>query len=229
MFISNKYLKTYLNLIQKRNSFPCKEELAEIHHIIPKSLGGSNSKKNLVVLSAREHYIAHKLLTKCTYGKDREKMINAFWGMNNRCINNSKYGFISSRSYESARKLFVEIAGSTTRGKTYEEIHGIEKAKELKALRGANVSKHRKGKSWEQIFGKEKADILRQKVSDGAAKRVGRKLTDEQKLKISLSSKGKKYPKKICPVCNTSIPSNNFKRHLFRHQQSSAPEERPQQ
>ena len=229
MFVSNKYLKIYFSLIQKRNFFPCEEELTEIHHIIPKSLGGSNSKKNLIILSAREHYIAHKLLTKCTSGENKQKMINAFWFMNNRCINNSKYGFISSRSYESARKLFLEVAGSATRGKTYEEIHGTEKAKELKALRGTITSKHRKGKSWEQIFGQEKAEILREKVSAGAAKRVGKKLTNEQKLKISLSSKGKVYPKKLCPICNTSIPSNNFKRHLNCHRQSSAPEEKPQQ
>ena len=34
----------------------------EEHHIIPKSLGGSNSIDNLVLLTAREHYIAHLLL-----------------------------------------------------------------------------------------------------------------------------------------------------------------------
>ena len=34
----------------------------ERHHIIPKSLGGTNDKTNLVLLSAREHYIAHLLL-----------------------------------------------------------------------------------------------------------------------------------------------------------------------
>ena len=36
----------------------------EIHHIIPRSLGGSDEESNLVMLSAREHYIAHLLLWK---------------------------------------------------------------------------------------------------------------------------------------------------------------------
>ena len=34
----------------------------ELHHILPKSLGGDNTKNNLVLLTAREHYIAHLLL-----------------------------------------------------------------------------------------------------------------------------------------------------------------------
>lgn len=34
----------------------------ELHHIIPKCLGGSNERSNLVMLTAKEHYIAHKLL-----------------------------------------------------------------------------------------------------------------------------------------------------------------------
>jgi 5-methylcytosine-specific restriction endonuclease McrA len=34
----------------------------EIHHILPKSLGGSNDKSNLVELTAREHYIVHMLI-----------------------------------------------------------------------------------------------------------------------------------------------------------------------
>jgi hypothetical protein len=36
----------------------------EKHHIIPKCLGGTDRKDNLVYLSAREHYVAHQLLAK---------------------------------------------------------------------------------------------------------------------------------------------------------------------
>ena len=34
----------------------------ENHHVIPKCLGGSNDNSNLVRLTAREHFIVHKLL-----------------------------------------------------------------------------------------------------------------------------------------------------------------------
>lgn len=41
-----------------------KGEYFETHHIVPKSLGGTDDKNNLVNLTAREHYIAHLLLVK---------------------------------------------------------------------------------------------------------------------------------------------------------------------
>ena len=36
----------------------------EKHHITPRSLGGTNHKGNLVVLTAEEHYVIHQLLVK---------------------------------------------------------------------------------------------------------------------------------------------------------------------
>jgi hypothetical protein len=36
----------------------------EKHHIIPKSLGGSDAKDNLVYLPYRHHYVAHRLLAR---------------------------------------------------------------------------------------------------------------------------------------------------------------------
>jgi hypothetical protein len=50
----------------------------ELHHIVPRSLGGNNSKNNLVQLTAREHFIAHLLLAKAT---DDPKMIKALHKM----------------------------------------------------------------------------------------------------------------------------------------------------
>lgn len=59
------YKRIYKNLIKKRRSEPLPYDVyGEKHHIIPVSLGGNNSKKNLIRLSAREHYIAHLLLFK---------------------------------------------------------------------------------------------------------------------------------------------------------------------
>ena len=49
----------------------------EKHHIIPKSLGGNNRKENLVNLSAREHFICHRLLVKMLNGDAKNKMIYA--------------------------------------------------------------------------------------------------------------------------------------------------------
>lgn len=76
IFIDNKYTSTYYRIIERsknRNIFGYTEK----HHIIPKSLGGTNSKTNIVVLTAREHYLCHLLLTKMTTGKNRIRMIHA--------------------------------------------------------------------------------------------------------------------------------------------------------
>lgn len=36
----------------------------ERHHVVPKCLGGTEEKGNIVLLSAKEHFFAHRLLTK---------------------------------------------------------------------------------------------------------------------------------------------------------------------
>jgi hypothetical protein len=36
----------------------------EKHHVVPKCLGGTNDASNIILLSAKEHFFAHKLLTR---------------------------------------------------------------------------------------------------------------------------------------------------------------------
>lgn len=64
------YQKIYDDLISKAR-YECRKKLNkqdinyvyyENHHIIPKCLGGNDEKNNLVLLTAKEHFIAHKLL-----------------------------------------------------------------------------------------------------------------------------------------------------------------------
>ena len=59
------YIKIYNNLVSnKTHRKKGKDVYYESHHIIPKSLGGDNEKSNLVLLTSREHFVAHRLLTK---------------------------------------------------------------------------------------------------------------------------------------------------------------------
>lgn len=46
----------------------------EKHHIIPKSLGGSNEPTNIVKLTYRQHWLIHYLLIKLTTGDAKRKM-----------------------------------------------------------------------------------------------------------------------------------------------------------
>jgi hypothetical protein len=57
------HTKQYNLLICKaRNRGLAADTYYEKHHVVPKSLGGSNSKSNLVYLTGREHFVAHMLL-----------------------------------------------------------------------------------------------------------------------------------------------------------------------
>lgn len=58
------YKLCYDRLIQNAKERNVVDGYVEVHHIIPKSHGGSDDNSNLVKLTAREHYIAHLLLVK---------------------------------------------------------------------------------------------------------------------------------------------------------------------
>lgn len=100
MFIENKYYKWYHSIINSAKNEKT-IDYTEKHHIIPKSLGGNNSKQNLVILTARQHYICHWLLTKFVEKQFRFKMYSAFNRMNFK----NKTGvvdnfYFNSRAYE---------------------------------------------------------------------------------------------------------------------------------
>lgn len=74
------YLKHYVTLVDSRKSRALSKESGhEIHHIIPRCLGGEDEEFNLVKLSYREHLIAHKLLAKIF--SDNEKLQYAVGAM----------------------------------------------------------------------------------------------------------------------------------------------------
>lgn len=64
IFNSSKYAKAYFQLVESAKQNPSTADYNEIHHILPKSLGGSDDESNLVKFSLRQHYIAHLLLVK---------------------------------------------------------------------------------------------------------------------------------------------------------------------
>jgi hypothetical protein len=95
------YLKHYCNLIRKAENRTPPEGYTEKHHIFPKSIFGKNNR--IVVLTGREHYIAHILLQKICekrYGirhKNTQKMLCAHINMK------SKGRYFNSHLYENAK------------------------------------------------------------------------------------------------------------------------------
>lgn len=98
------YRKIYNNIIENRRNKPY-GGYVEIHHIIPRCLGGDNSKNNLIKLSAREHFVCHLLLTKFypEHSVEWKKMIKAFYMMLIvRSDNQERY--ISSRDFSALKE-----------------------------------------------------------------------------------------------------------------------------
>ena len=82
--IDNKYRRIYFTLCERALS-RILPGYTEDHHIIPTCLGGANNPPNIIRLTAREHYIAHLCLVRCTEGIAKRKMalaVLAFKRMN---------------------------------------------------------------------------------------------------------------------------------------------------
>jgi hypothetical protein len=97
------------NRVEKSLKQRKKENITECyydnHHIFPKCLGGSDEKENMQLLTAKEHYVCHKLLTYIypnVRGLVCALIIMTFSKKFNRCIK-------SARDYDYVRNLLKNI------------------------------------------------------------------------------------------------------------------------
>ena len=136
----------------------------ELHHIIPKSSGGSNDKSNLIALTGRQHYIAHWMLWKA-YG---ENMTRAFFMMSSV----GRYERVSSKTYDKARKDYSEQV-------------------KIQMANKPNVPKftpeHRE-KLRQAKLGKKISEATKEKIRQF---RLGKKMSKEFCKKVSEAKKGK--------------------------------------
>ena len=144
-FTKNKYTNIYLNLCQKANQRAITKKLAqnivgyvETHHVIPVSIDPSLSKlkDNLVHLSAREHFIAHKLLIKIVKSEYKIKMINAVLAFQ-RC-NNIQQRNLKSKDYDYFRQMAI-IANTAENNPRFGKIGTL---KDKKAITNGNETKY---------------------------------------------------------------------------------------
>jgi hypothetical protein len=117
MFKENKYTKWYFDIIKNRQLNPITDDTyTEKHHIIPKSMGGTEG-TNLVALTGREHYICHALLVRMTEGKFRESMVVAFNYMHVSSREHNGNRYINSKLYEVNRTEFAKVQSIRQSGK----------------------------------------------------------------------------------------------------------------
>lgn len=99
------YQKIYDQIIDRAKHRKL-EGYKEKHHIIPKCMGGKNTKDNLVELTPEEHYVCHQLLVKM-YPK-HHGLVNAAnqmtSGSNNHQRNNKLYGWLRRKLSDTMSK-----------------------------------------------------------------------------------------------------------------------------
>lgn len=236
MFEQNEYLDEYYKIINKNKILDPKSQYCEKHHIVPKSLGGSNKRENIVYLSAKDHFVCHKLLVKFTTGIDNQKMWNALWRMMNKQSHSQQRNYtFTAEEYEESRfnhskiqsqrmskenhpffgkKHTVETKKKMSerkKGKTYEEIHGQEFASLMRERRRIETT------------GKKRSDITREKIRQNKLgkprdpelmKRVGEKLKGRKQSQDTLEKKrlAREAGKRTCEYCGKITTLTNYKK-----------------
>lgn len=197
-----KYIDIYNRLIAKSKfrglDKKALEGYYEKHHILPKCMGGDNSKSNLVLLTGREHFIAHRLLNKI-YPNNR-KLLYAIIIMagDPRELREIR---IASRSYEFLKNKFSEGQRGELNPSSRPEVREKMSAAQNKRtdVRGGykiseqgriNMSMSKKGTPLSEAH-KEKIS----RATKGRKSNLkGIKIPQERKDRISEKLKGRKKP-----------------------------------
>ena len=168
------------------------EGYREKHHIIPKCLGGTNEKQNLVELTAREHFICHWLLTRMF--PSNAKISYAFWAMSNQVGGKLQRTYkVSSRTYCEAKEgLTVTKEHKSNISKALKKLkikppgnEGIPHSENTKAL----LSKQRRGVKWKDRMSREAFERTVESRKDNNPMKV-----PEVRAKAYVSKFGKDLP-----------------------------------
>jgi hypothetical protein len=201
IFINNKYTNIYFNIIKSAQIRDLLSGYSEKHHIIPKSLGGSNKKDNLVMLTAREHFICHWLLTKMVEGDDLRKMKHAIWRMLVQGRDFQIRYKPNSHTYDSLRKKYGSLRKGIT---TPDEV----KQKISKANKGRLAGKNN------PMYGNTHTEEARKKISEKAQGRTPWNLgvTHTDKVKQKMSKLALQRTKYKCEHCGVECVKCNYNR-----------------
>lgn len=189
IFIDNKYTKWYYNIINNAFARTNNTTYTESHHIIPKSLGGSNNPDNLINLTAKEHYICHRLLPRMLVGAQQKKMQYALY-----CITHVRNKQQITRYIPNAR-LYAKIKEDwrvSIKGRVAPN-KGVPMASEQKEkLRQANIGKkYTRSEAYRKNMSAAKKGKPIPKLQGRVSNRKGVVCSESQKEKTRQSMLGK--------------------------------------
>jgi len=139
--VINKYQRWYDQLIERARNRVI-DGYVEVHHVIPRSLGGTNEPNNLVRLTAREHLIAHMLLPR--FVEQPEKMWAALF-----CMMNMGEVKVTGKLYEQARIEFARADSQRKKGRPNPALKGRpspHRGRKLSEEHKAKISARMKGR-----------------------------------------------------------------------------------
>lgn len=175
------YKNVYDNIVKKAVDRGEPDVYFETHHILPRSLGGSDEDNNLVKVTAREHFILHYLLTKFTSDAGRIKMLHAFMLMSGG--NGHQKRYINGRLYEAKKAEFSKAQSDRFSGVPKTEDH---KQKISKSLTGRVTSEATKQKQSESAsnrkrkpFSQEYKDAMSERMREVKARNKQRVCSSE--------------------------------------------------
>jgi hypothetical protein len=157
------YLNIYNQLMMKRMKTPSTAEYTERHHVVPKCMGGDDSPDNLVVLSAKEHYVAHHLL----YKHYKTTKLAHAWFMMLRCDPNQKRVF-TAKQHEAATNAHRKVLSETMKGEGnhfYGKTHTDETKKKISEANKGRVKSEAEISNWvAKVASKTKSPEHRAKI-----------------------------------------------------------------
>jgi hypothetical protein len=217
IFIDNKYTRIYYEIVERAKIRELGTNVyKEKHHVIPRSIGGDNSKQNIVALTAREHFICHWLLVKMTYGKEKRSMSHALRMM--LAVNPARHPgryIPNSKKYELIKKIANEASkGRPCSTETREKIRqgNLRRplASEETRAKLSAAAKRRKGFTPEgraKVVESNKSRVWTQEMKD--------KLRAHNLGKTNVTQKGIPQEKLTCPFCNLTGGKSAMKHWHF--------------
>lgn len=179
----NKYKKWYNQIVA--NGATTKLPGHEHHHILPRSLGGTDNESNLIYITAREHFVCHWLLTKIyPTGEEHWKMLNALRMMRAENKNQQRYHTkITSRVYAKLKEEYSRLQSERFSG-------------ENNPMYGDKFYRSEEGytRQREAVLGEKngaKKVESRKKIADSKLGKTRDLFSKEWKEKMSLAKQGK--------------------------------------